>query len=134
MNKLYLLLAAWLLVGLPTTARADPAPTPNDTTETPCQTYMVLMALNAPDAHLQRWGLEQALDLARWRHDTALTTRIFDAVVRLYEQSVDDRRMLALATLLSFDADEARAYVHGHATESEQQEARDRWLKELNGQ
>ncbi len=130
---MYIFMALGLLATLPTSIRAGPTPAQGDTKAVSCHLNQILVALNSPYPHLQEWGLRQTLDAARRRHDVPLTTRLFDAVVRLYERSVDDRRILALATLLSFDADEARAYVHGHATRSEQLAARDRWLQVLNG-
>ncbi|ACY49022.1 hypothetical protein Rmar_2143 [Rhodothermus marinus DSM 4252] len=127
-----MLAGLWLLLFVPTTLRAGPAPVPDTTTQA-CQVTRVLYALDSPHAHLQNWGLEETLYLVE-RHAEALPlARLFAAVVRAYEQAVDDQRTLALAALLSFDADDARAYVHGHATESEQQDARDRWIRVLNG-
>ncbi len=128
-----LLVGLWLLLlFVPTTARASPTVLP-DTPTRDCRVTHILYALNGPYAHLQNWGLAETLYLVE-RHAEALPlARLFAAVVNVYEQAVDDQRTLALATLLSFDADEARAYVHGHATVAEQQNARDRWIRVLNG-
>lgn len=132
MLRTLLFVGLWLLLFVPTTLRADPAPVP-DTTTWACQVTRVLHALDSPHAHLQNWGLEETLYLVSHHAEVLPAARLFAAVVRVYEQAVDDQRTLALAALLSFDADEARAYVHGHATEAEQQDARDRWIRVLNG-
>ncbi len=130
MLRQLLLAGLWLLLFVPTTLRADPTHSP-DTTN--AYVARILLALDSPQAHLQNWGLEETLYLAAHHAEVLPIARLFAAVVCVYEQAVDDQRRLALATLLSFDADEARAYVHGHATEVEQQEARDRWIRVLNG-
>lgn len=127
-----MLAGLWLLLFVPTTLRAGPTTLP-DTTTQDCHVTRVLHALDSPHAHLQNWGLEETLHLVDRHTEVLPLARLFAAVVNVYEQAVDDQRTLALAALLSFDADEARAYVHGHATEAEQQDARDRWIRVLNG-
>ncbi len=127
-----MLAGLWLLLFVPTPSRASPTTLP-DTTSQDCQVTRILHALDGPHAHLQNWGLEETLYLVEHHSEMLPLARLFAAVVNVYEQAVDDQRTLALATLLSFDADEARAYVHGHATVAEQQNARDRWIRVLNG-
>jgi len=127
-----MLAGLWLLLFVPTPSRASPTTLP-DTTLQDYQVTRILHALDIPHAQLQNWGLEETLYLVERHAEVLPLARLFAAVVNVYEQAVDDQRTLALAALLSFDADDARAYVHGHATVVEQQNARDRWIRVLNG-